>query len=100
MGISGNQRNSRGLRPQDLRVQIICYCWSPAPFSTYQPSRYATPRAQALLNYYILLFPLSIILLVSMLSDARKHALCKNTDTLIGTVHYARTGDYVSADHV
>ena len=39
-----------------------------------------------------------MVLHVSMLSDPRMHALGKDTDTLIGTVHYARTGDYVSAN--
>ncbi|KAF8699465.1 hypothetical protein AX14_000926 [Amanita brunnescens Koide BX004] len=33
-------------------------------------------------------------LLVTMLSELRLHDFGKDTDTLIGTVHYARTGDY------
>lgn len=37
-------------------------------------------------------------LLVTMLSELRLHDFGKDTDTLIGTVHYARTGDYVSTD--
>ena len=39
-----------------------------------------------------------MVLLVSMVSDPRVHALGKGSDTLIGTVHYARTGDYVGVD--